>query len=126
MYVDGIKTMITAAGVAVALLASSAVKTSGTAQTPSNDLVTFSVKAAVVCLIFCVALSIVVIFALLRSFEMAQSRYMEELKNAGKPAESGQGKLTTRELLFILSFAGLGLSFFLVGFAFLGRIAFHF
>jgi hypothetical protein len=66
------------------------------------------------------------ILALLRGFERAQSRYMEELRNAGKPVKAGQGKLNTRELLFILASGGAALTCFLVGFLFLGRIAFHF
>ena len=44
MYVDGAKTMITASGIAVALLASSAVSTVRTA----NSLVGFSAKVAAV------------------------------------------------------------------------------
>lgn len=122
MYVDGAKTLITASGIAVALVASSAVSSARS----SSSLVAFSAKVAVVCLISCVCLSMVVIVALLRGFERAQSRYIEEQKKAGVVPRSGQGRLNSGELLFILVPAGLGLSSFLVGFVFLGRVAFHF
>ncbi len=122
MYVDGAKTLITASGIAVALLASSAVVWART----TNSLVAFSAKVAVVCLISCVCLSLIVILALLRGFEQAQSRYIEEQLKAGNEPKAGQGKLNTCELLFILVPTGVALSCFLVGFVFLGRIAFHF
>ena len=122
MYVDGAKTLITASGIAVALLASSSVSSARS----TSSLVAFSAKVAVVCLISCVCLSLIVILALLRGFERAQSRHIEEQRNAGDVPKAGQGKLNSAELLFILVPAGLGLSCFLVGFVFLGRIAFHF
>src|SRR5467141_802012 len=122
MYVDGAKTLITASGIAVALLASSSVASAGVA----NPLVAFSARVAVVCLISCVCLSLVVILALLRGFERSQSRYIDEQRKAGKEPTGGQGKLNVSELLLILVPTGLALSCFLVGFVFLGRIAFHF
>jgi hypothetical protein len=72
MYVDAAKTLIAGSGIAVTLLASSAV--SGRA---TNEFVAASAKVAVVCLISCVCLSLVVILALMRGFERAQSRHME-------------------------------------------------
>jgi len=122
MYVDGAKTLITASGIAVALLASSAVSSARTA----NDLVAFSAKVAVVCLISCVCLSLILILALLRGFERAENRYIDEQRKTGKQIAPGEGKLNTAELLFILLPTSLALSCFLVGFVFLGRIAFHF
>ena len=122
MYVDGAKTLITASGIAVALLASSAVSSARTA----NDLVAFSAKVAVVCLISCVCLSLILILALLRGFERAENRYIDEQRKTGKQIEPGEGKLNTAQLLFILVPTSLALSCFLVGFVFLGRIAFHF
>lgn len=116
MYVDAAKTLITASGIAVALLASSTVASART----TSDLVSFSARVAVVCLISCVCLSLIVILALLRGFERAQSRHIEQ---GGK---AGQGKLSSGELLFILVPSGVALSCFLVGFIFLGRITFHF
>jgi hypothetical protein len=116
MYVDAAKTLITASGIAVALLASSVVSSART----TNPLVAFSAKVAVVCLISCVCLSLVVILALLRGFERAQSRYID------KGGKAGQGELSSGELLFILIPSSIALSCFLVGFLFLGRITFHF
>jgi len=116
MYVDTAKTFITASGIAVALLASSTV---GSVRATSG-LVAFSAKVAVVCLISCVCLSLIVILALTRGFERAQSRNIESGGNAG------QGRLDSTELLFIIIPAGGALSCFFVGFVFLGRIAFHF
>jgi hypothetical protein len=122
MYVDGAKTLITASGIAVALLASSAVASARTA----SSLVAFSAKVAVVCLISCVCLSLIVILALLRGFERAQARYIDEQRKTGKNFTAGEGKLNTAELLCILVPTSVALSCFLVGFVFLGRIAFHF
>ncbi len=98
MYVDGAKTLITASGIAVALLASSAVSSARTA----NHLMAFSAKVAVVCLISCVCLSLILILALLRGFERAKNRYIDEQRKTGKQIEPGEGKLNTAELLFIL------------------------
>jgi hypothetical protein len=122
MYVDGAKTLITASGIAVALLASSSVSSARN----TNSLAAISAKVAVVCLISCVCLSLVVILALLRGFERAQSRHIEEQRKSGNQPKAGQGRLNSFELLFILIPAGFGLSCFLVGFVFLARIAFHF
>src|ERR1700687_1698795 len=121
MYVDGAKTLITASGIAVALLASSSVASAKTAV----PLVAFSAKVAAVSLISCVVFSLVLILGLLRGFELSWSRNNEGRIAAGQePAEDG--KLNTSELTFILLPAGAALSSFLVGFVFLGRIAFHF
>jgi hypothetical protein len=116
MYVDAAKTLITASGIAVALLASSTVAS----VRATNNIVAFSAKVAVVCLISCVCLSLIVILALMRGFERAQSRHIE----AG--GRAGEGKLNSAELLFIVIPGGAALSCFLVGFVFLGRITFHF
>lgn len=124
MYVDGAKTMITASGIAVALLASSTVASARTA----NDIVALSAKFAVVCLIACVCFSFIAIMALLRTYELAHSRWVVAEVAAGRTenARIQQGALTNRELLWILVPAGVAISCFLVGFLFLGRIAFHF
>ena len=118
MYVDGAKTLITASGIAVALLTFSA---SGR----TVPLVTLSAKVAVVCLIACVCFSLIVILALLRGYQQAEARHMDEERNAGSGATGGQGELTDGELLLILVPTWFALSCFLVGFTFLGRIAFH-
>lgn len=124
MYVDGVKTTITASGIAVALLASSAV---GSART-TNGIAAFSARVAVVCLISCVCFSLTAIMALLRGYELALSRYMKEERAAGRQINTDipQGPLTDGELLCILVPSWFAFSCFLVGFVFLGRIAFHF
>jgi formate-dependent nitrite reductase membrane component NrfD len=121
MYVDAAKTLITASGIAVALLASSSVASARTA----SPLIAFSAKVASVCLISCVCFSLVIILALLRGYERAWSRNMEKRRTA-EQGPTNEGKLNNAELLFILVPSGVALSSFVVGFVFLGRIAFHF
>lgn len=121
MYVDGAKTLITASGIAVALLASSGVSSARTA----SPLVAFSAKVAAVSLISCVIFSLLLILALMRCYELAWSRVNEQRIAAGQAA-GDEGKLNTGELTLILLPAAAALSSFLVGFVFLGRIAFHF
>jgi hypothetical protein len=121
MYVDGAKTLVTASGIAVALLASSGVASVKTAV----PLVAFSAKVAAVSLISCVVFSLMVILALLRGYEVSWSRHNDE-RTAGGQGSARDGKLNTGELTLILLPAGAALSSFLVGFVFLGRIAFHF
>jgi hypothetical protein len=122
MYVDGAKTLITASGIAVALLASSAASSVRSA----NALMATSARIAAVSLISCVCVSLIAILALLRGFERAQSRFIDEQRKEGNRTTAGQGKLTGTELVLILVPTSVALSCFLVGFAFLGRIAFHF
>jgi len=120
MYFDAAKTLVAASGIAVALLAFSA-----STKTVVNPLVALSAKVAVVCLISCVCWSLIVILALLRGFQHSEARHMDEERDAGRAAIGGQGKLNESELLSILFPTCIALSCFLVGFAFLGRIAFH-
>ena len=122
MYVDGLKTMITASGIAVALLASSSIASARTA----DSLIAFSAKVAVISLIACVCASLMAIVAMLRFYERARSRYMDTTRQQGGQGAIDEGKLNSGELLGILTLCGLALAFFLVGFLFLGRIAFHF
>ena len=122
MYVDGAKTLVTASGIAVALLASSSVASARTA----SALVAFSAKIAAVSLILCVFSSIGLIVVLLRFYERAWSRRGDELRATGQHISEKEGKLNVLELLLILAFSYAALTSFLVGFAFLGRIAFHF
>lgn len=122
MYVDGAKTLVTASGIAVALLASSSVASARTA----SGLVAFSAKVAAVALISCVCFSLALIVCLLRFYERAWSRRGDELRAAGQRMTEKEGKLNEFELLLILAFSDAALTSFLIGFAFLGRIAFHF
>jgi hypothetical protein len=122
MYVDGAKTLVTASGIAVALLASSSVASAKAA----NGVIAFSAKAAAVSLISCVCFSILLIVALLRCYERAWSRRGDELRAAGQRMSEKEGKLNTSELLLILVLSYAALTNFLIGFAFLGRIAFDF
>jgi hypothetical protein len=122
MYVDGAKTLVTASGIAVALLASSSVASARIAST----LLAFSAKVAAVSLIFCVCSSIGLIVVLLRFYERAWSRRGDELRAADQSISEKEGKLNAFELLLILAFSDAALTSFLVGFAFLGRIAYHF
>src|ERR1700727_1728660 len=64
MYVDTAKTLITASGIAVALLASGL-----SPERTADHVVAISAKVAVVCLICCVGLSLVAMLALIRSHE---------------------------------------------------------
>jgi uncharacterized membrane protein YfcA len=109
MYTDAVNTLIT--GIAVAVVVSR--------LDSRNPAVITTSKEAVVCLIVCVVFSMIVILALSRGFEIAQSRNIEE-------GEKGtQGRLTSKELLFILIPTFIALVGFLDGFLSLGRIAFQ-
>jgi|SRR5690242_2992907 len=114
MYVDVAKTLITASGIAVALVASSFAP-----QRVVDATVRFSARVGVITLVLCICSSLMTILALTRGQERARARNIE----AGQSAEEGQ--LTNTELLFILLPAWLALSSFLVAVIFLGRIVFH-
>jgi len=111
MYVDVFKTAISAAGIAVALVASSLRDTS--------HLVKLSAQVSVVLLIVCIVFSLITMLALARGLEQARSRA------AAKGVTNGQGELTDTELRFILVPAAAAFITFLVGFLYLGRITFN-
>ena len=121
MYVDVAKTMITASGVAVALLAS----LSFSSQRPSNPTVVFFAKVAGFCLIVCVCMALVHIVALSRGHESAHARNVEALRGAGHLGAIDEGSLTNFELACILVSGGFALSGFFIGFLFLGRVIFY-
>jgi len=112
MYVDVVKTLITASGIGVALVASA----SGRAL---DSIAKFSARVGVVSLIVCISASLVTMLALTRGHERARSRNIE----AGRSGEEGQ--LLDFELLFILIPGGIALASFLVGILCLGRVTFH-
>jgi hypothetical protein len=124
-YVDVAKTMITASGIAVALVASI---TLSSEHRPTNPLTVLSAKVAAVLLISCVCVSLVCILALARGHEQARSRYVDKLRAQGYQGriEQYEGSLNNFELRVILLSAGGALSCFFTGFLFLGRIVFHF
>jgi hypothetical protein len=114
MYVDVAKTLITASGIAVALVASSSAPPRAV-----DAIVKTSARVGVIALVLCICSSLMTILALTRGHERARSRNIE----AGSGGEEGQ--LTGAELLFILIPGWVALSSFLLGALFLGRIAFH-
>ena len=114
MYVDVAKTMVTASGIAVALVASS----SAPVRTV-DAIVRVSARTGVVSLVLCLCTSLITMIALTHGHERARSRNLD----AGRGGEEGQ--LTDSELRLILIPAWIALSSFLVGALFLGRIAFH-
>lgn len=123
MYTRAAETIITASGIAVALLASLSLSS----EKHVNALVEFSAKVAAVSLIFCVCVSLALILALARGHEQAKSRHIAEIRKRVPQGEieTDEGSLSNFELRIILVLAGSALSSFFVGFLFLGRIVFH-
>jgi hypothetical protein len=122
MWMDAAKTMISAAGIAAALLAS--LSASARDKTVLSAIGTFSLKSATVCLVMCVCVSMFLILSLARGHEAAKAR--ENLKP--RPPGSGQvkeGPLTDFALSITLLAAFVALSSFFVGFLFLARIMWH-
>jgi hypothetical protein len=118
MYVDAYKTLINASGIVVGLAIGSAFSAQRSATT--DPLIVCSAKVAVFSLLVCIFVSFVGLLALLRGFELAQSR---NLKRTG---DGSQGQLSATELLFILIPTGFALSSFVVALFFLGRVVYHF
>lgn len=116
MYIDLAKTLITASGIAVAVVASTLGKQQGNALR--------SAKFAVEFLLTSVVASIVVIAALSRIYTRARSRLAGERKPEDNLA-TNQGKLSDSELLWLLGLAYVGFAGFLAGMLSLGRIVFQ-
>lgn len=114
MYVDVAKTLITASGIAVALLASSS-----SSARAADSAAKISAQAGVISLIACICFSLVTMLALTRGYEQAKSRHWE----SGGTGE--QGQLTNNELLWIVLPGYFALASFIVGLLFLGRVTFH-
>jgi hypothetical protein len=122
MYVDVAKTLISASGISVALLAAASNRVPTlNSGTYVKEIIATSATVSAFCLISCVVSSLFVILALVRGFEMAQARRVKELGKEGH----GAGELTHVELLKIIVPAGVALPCFVTGFLFLGRVAFH-
>jgi len=122
MWIDAAKTMITASGIAAALLAS---LTLGSQTKTLSALVVRSVKTATVSLVACVCVSMFLILAPARGHETAKARYLEKRRREGHQGEIKEGPLSDFALRIILSAAFIALSCFFVGFLFLGRIVWH-
>jgi multisubunit Na+/H+ antiporter MnhB subunit len=120
MWMDAAKTMITASGIAAALLASLTV-----GHQTMSPLVVYIVKSATVCLVVCVCVSMFLFLALARGHETAKSRYTEKRRQEGYQGEIREGPLSNFALCIILSAALIALSGFFLGFLFLARIVWH-
>lgn len=123
VWIDVAKTMITASGIAAALLAS---LTLGRPTMMLSPLVAFSVKSATVFLVVCVCVSMVVILILARGHEAAKSRHIEGLRRAGQPTLGIREGLLNHSTFSLMLFAAfVALSGFFLGFLFLARIVRH-
>lgn len=111
IYNDAAKTIITASGIAVAIVAAGI---GGRLAAPFWIL-----QRAVVCLIVCILSSVMFMIAMARGWERASSRETNQSEN---PFD--QGRLSWLELLTILFFGDLALSSFFLGFIYLGRTMF--
>lgn len=112
MYVDVAKTLITASGIAVALVASASARA-------QDSIAKSSTRVGVVSLIICIAASLVTMLALTRGHERARSRNIDARQS------SEEGQLSDLELRLILIPGAIALASFLVGLLYLGRITFH-
>lgn len=123
MYVDVVKSMITAAGIAVVLLASLSLNSQNTAP----PVMRLSAKGATVSLILCICASLALIVCLTRFHEVASSRHIEtRIRSGEKGPFANEGPLNDHELRVILYLAGSSLSGFCLGFWFLLRIIWHY
>jgi hypothetical protein len=123
VWIDAAKTMISASGIAAALLAAfalSAQQTNTPNQTPSA-LIASNVKISTVNLVICVCVSMFLILALSRSHEAAKARRQQE--HMGEKIT--EGPLSDFALFIILPAAFVALSSFFIGFLFLARIVWH-
>lgn len=123
MYVDLAKSMITAAGIAVVLLASLSLD----AQNEPLPVMRFSAKGAAVSLVFCICTSLALMICLTRFHEEARSRDIDRRRLEGEKGPfANEGPLNDHELRVILYLAGSSLSGFFLGFWFLLRIIWHY
>jgi hypothetical protein len=122
-WIDVVKSMITASGIAAALLASLSLGRPTIALSP---IVTRSVKSASVLLVLCVCVSMVAILVLARGHETAKASFVTEEREAKRPTEGIREGLLEIPTFGLLLFAGfVALSGFFVGFLFLARIVWH-
>jgi hypothetical protein len=121
MWIDAAKTMITASGIAAALVTSLSIGL----QNGLKPLVLLSVKVAVVNLIICVCVSMLLIVTLSRAHETAKARNIEKSRGDGLKGEIKEGPLSDFALALVLASSWMALSTFFFGFLFLGRIVVH-
>lgn len=119
MWMDVAKTMISASGIAAALLTSLAL------GKDFDPLVAHSVKISTVSFVLCVCVSMFLILTLARGHETAKARYLSEQREKGSRMEIREGPLSNFALCLTLAGAFIALSTFFVGFLFLGRIVWH-
>ena|ERR1700678_2046633 len=117
MWIDAAKTMISAAGIAAALLASVSTRQNNSL----SPLVPHSLKFATVTFVICVCVSMALILTLARGHEMAKGR----AQLAQKDKTLTGGPLSNLALGLSLGLAFFALSGFFVGFLFLARIVWH-
>jgi hypothetical protein len=123
MWIDAAKTMITASGIAAALVAS--LTLAAHQSNMLSALVTSSVKTATVSLVVCVCVSMFLILSLARGHEAAKARYIARRPQEGHQGEIKEGPLSNFALCITLLAAFLALSSFFVRFLFLARIVWH-
>jgi hypothetical protein len=122
MWVDSAKTMITAAGIAAALVASFGLDTARA----SNLLLLRYAKVSAVCLVACVCSSMASILAISRGHEAAKARNVYEQRMKGNTAAITEGVLSYFSLSVTLILGFMALSSFFIGFVFLARIVWDF
>jgi hypothetical protein len=122
MWIDAAKTMITAAGIAAALVASL-----GLGSTRAvTSLFLWNEKVSTVSLVACVCSSMALILALSRGHEAAKSYNVLEQRTKGNMEKVTEGVLSNFALSIILLFGFVALSCFFIGFVFLARIVWDF
>jgi hypothetical protein len=122
MWIGAANTMITAAGIAAALVAALSL---GLEKTPT-PLVVLSAKVAVVSLVICVGVSLALVLTLARGHETAKSRYLEQRRGEGHRGEITEGLLSGLAFWLIIVLAFFALSAFYIGFLYLARLIVHF
>lgn len=123
MYVDVVKSMITAAGIAVVLLASLSLNS----QNTPPPLVRLFAKGAAVSLVLCICASLALMVCMSRFHEVASSRQIERRILSGETGPfANQGPFNDHELKVVLYLAGSSLSCFFLGFWFLLGIIWHY
>jgi hypothetical protein len=122
MWIGAANTMITAAGIAAALVAALSL---GLERVPS-PLVVFSAKVAVVSLVICVGVSLALVLTLARGHETAKARNIEQRRLDGLSGETTEGLLSPFAFGLVIVLAFFALSGFYIGFLFLARLIVHF